>query len=261
MSGNNTFSRRLIKPRSLRGQKGSVCLFVDSSFADAMPKRILITGCTKGLGRALVEGFIAGGHEVAGLGRSAAALEDLAKQFPGPHRFDQVDVSDDGAVAAYAAELFEREWCPDLLINNAAIINRSAPIWKVSDAEIESLLAINLKGVVSILRAFLPAMNQAGRGVVVNMSSGWGRSTSPEVAPYCMSKWGIEGLSRAVAQEVADGVAVIALNPGIIDTEMLRSCFGEGATGYDTPEVWAKRSVPIILNLGPADNGTSPSVR
>ena len=70
------------------------------------------------------------------------------------------------------------------------------------------------------------------RGVIVNFSSGWGRSTAPEVAPYCATKWAIEGLTQALAEELPAGMAAVPLNPGIINTEMLQSCFGAGAAGY-----------------------------
>jgi NAD(P)-dependent dehydrogenase (short-subunit alcohol dehydrogenase family) len=93
------------------------------------------------------------------------------------------------------------------------------------------------------------------RGVIVNFSSGWGRSTSPEVAPYCATKYAIEGLSQAAAQETDGKVAIIPLNPGIIDTRMLRSCFGDHAAHYPGPEDWARRAVPFLIKLGPKDNG------
>jgi NAD(P)-dependent dehydrogenase (short-subunit alcohol dehydrogenase family) len=94
-----------------------------------------------------------------------------------------------------------------------------------------------------------------GRGVVVNLSSGWGRSVAPEVASYCMSKWAIEGLTRALAAELPAGMAAVPLNPGVIDTELLRSCWGEGAGNYPSPEEWARRAAPFLLALGPKDNG------
>src|SRR5262249_21389378 len=78
-------------------------------------------------------------------------------------------------------------------------------------------------------------MIRRGAGVIVNFSSGWGRSTAAEVAPYCASKWAIEGLTRALAQELPAGVAAVPLNPGIIDTDMLRSCVGGDAGGYPAP--------------------------
>lgn len=225
-----------------------------------MVKKIIVTGCTSGLGLAMVRGFIERGAVVAGIGRNPSRLAELEGLYPAPHRFEAVDVSDDAAVKSFLDSLLEDWGTPDLLINNAAIINRNAPIWEIADEEIDALLRINLKGVVSTMRYVLPAMNAVKGGVVVNLSSGWGRSTSPNVAPYCMSKWGIEGLSQAAAQEVAEGVAVVALHPGIIDTPMLRSCFGEGAAGHQDPESWAQVAVPMILGFGPKDNGASSTV-
>jgi NAD(P)-dependent dehydrogenase (short-subunit alcohol dehydrogenase family) len=97
-------------------------------------------------------------------------------------------------------------------------------------------------------------------GVIVNLSSGWGRSTEAEVAPYCATKWAIEGLTQALAQELPRGMAAVPLNPGIIDTDMLRSCFGGAAASYESPEDWARRAAPFLLGLGPKDNGRPLSV-
>ena len=92
-------------------------------------------------------------------------------------------------------------------------------------------------------------------GVIVNFSSGWGRSTAAEVAPYCATKWAIEGLTQALAQELPPGMAAVPLNPGIINTDMLRSCFDGSATNYPGPDEWAKIAVPFLLKLGASDNG------
>jgi len=225
-----------------------------------MGQTLIITGCTRGLGRALTDAAIAQGHTVAGFGRKREAIESLQTAYPEPHYFEALDVSDDAAVKRFAAETQRRFGPPERIINNAALINRAEPLWNIPDAEIAALLDVNIRGVINMLRHYLPQLHEAGRGVVVNLSSGWGRSTSPRVAPYCASKWAIEGLSKAVAQEVEGHVAVLALNPGIIDTEMLRTCFGEAAAAHETPEAWAERALPFILGLGPGDNGTSPSV-
>jgi len=93
--------------------------------------------------------------------------------------------------------------------------------------------------------------------VIANFSSGWGRSTSPEVAPYCATKYAVEGLTLALAQELPAGMCAVPLNPGIINTDMLQSCFGENAASYPTPEKWARKAVPFLLGLGPKDNGKS----
>jgi NAD(P)-dependent dehydrogenase (short-subunit alcohol dehydrogenase family) len=133
-------------------------------------------------------------------------------------------------------------------------------MWEVTAEEFSRVVDVNLKGTASVMRAFLPAMVARRSGVVVNFSSGWGRGTAPEVAPYCATKWAVEGLSQSVAQEVPSGVAVLAVNPGIIHTEMLESCFGPAARSYDDPEAWAQRAGPFLLKLGSSDNGTAISI-
>ena len=110
------------------------------------------------------------------------------------------------------------------------------------------------------MRYFVPAMIERSRGVIVNFSSGWGRSTSAGVAPYCASKWAIEGLTRALADELPQGMAAVPLNPGIIDTDMLRVCFGDDAQAYPDATAWAKRAVPLLLELGPQHNGRPMTV-
>ncbi|MGE0757366.1 MAG: SDR family oxidoreductase [Pirellulaceae bacterium] len=219
------------------------------------PKRIVITGVSRGLGRALTDEFIRLGHHVSGCARSAEAVRALQGRYAAPHRFHCVDVRDSRQVAGWAHELLDTGDPPELLINNAAIINPNATLWETSAEEFADVIDVNIKGVFHVIRHLVPAMVAVGAGVIVNLSSGWGRSTSPQVAPYCASKWAIEGLTRALAEELPYGMAAIPLNPGIIDTDMLRSCFGSNAAAYPQPLAWAKRAAPFLLELGPEDNG------
>jgi NAD(P)-dependent dehydrogenase (short-subunit alcohol dehydrogenase family) len=223
-------------------------------------KRIVMTGVTRGLGRARVDEFAAGGHVVAGCGRSAAAIETLRLGFAAPHRFASLDVADDIQAGRWARDVLATLGPPDILINNAALMNTPAPLWKVPAAEFGALIDVNIKGVTNVLRHFVPAMIAAGHGVIVNLSSGWGRSTAPNVAPYCASKWAIEGLTRALAQELPQGMAAIPLDPGIIDTEMLRTAFGDEAGQYASPAIWARSAAPFLLKLGPKHNGKALTV-
>ncbi len=222
-------------------------------------KIIVLTGATRGLGRALVNEFAARGHTIWGCGRSSSAIAELSREFPAPHRWSTVDVASGEAVQAWARECLA-DGVPDLLINNAAIVTPLAPLWKISAGDFDALVDVNIKGVANVIRAFVPAMVARRRGVVVNLSSGWGRSVSPEVAPYCASKWAMEGLSKAMAEEVPQGMAVVPFNPGVIDTDMLRICFGSSAGNYAGPEAWARKAAPFILGLGPKDNGRSVTV-
>ena len=139
--------------------------------------------------------------------------------------------------------------------NNAAVINRNEKLWNVSAADFDTIVSVNVSGTANVIRHFVPAMVDVGRGVIVNLSSGWGRSVSAEVAPYCATKWAIEGLTQALAEELPPEMCAVPLNPGIINTEMLRSCFASGAEFYPSAESWAQRAVPFLLSLGPAQNG------
>ncbi len=124
-------------------------------------------------------------------------------------------------------------------------VDRVAHTWYVSPPRMAHMFAHHA----------VPAMIERGRGVVVNFSSWWGREGAAEVAPYCTTKWAIEGLTRAMAAELPRGMAAVPVVPGIIDTAMLRSCFGADAANYPEPAAWAEKAVPFLLKLGPKGNG------
>jgi len=221
---------------------------------------IVLTGVTKGLGLAMTQKFIELGHTVLGCGRSRNMIETLQMQYSAPHDFAAVDVARESEVERWAARLLSSHGVPDLIINNAAIINQNAPLWQVPGDEFGRLVDINIKGVANIIRHFVPAMIGSKSGIIVNFSSEWGRSVAAEVAPYCASKWAIEGLTQALAKELPKGMAAIPFSPGIIDTDMLRSCFGEGASRYPNPQKWVEQAVPFLLGLNARDNGKPASV-
>jgi len=229
--------------------------------ATSSPKVIVLTGATRGLGRALVERFAAQGHTVLGCGSNAGLARALADHFGPPHDFAAVDVAFESQVEPWAARLLSTYGAPDLLINNAAVINQNAPLWQVPAEEFDRLMDVNVKGVANVIRHYLPAMLARKSGVIVNFSSGWGRTVAADVAPYCASKWAIEGLTRALAEELPRGMAAVPLDPGIIDTDMLRSCFGGSASRYPAPKKWVEKAVPYILALNSRDNGKPLAVR
>jgi len=223
-------------------------------------RKIVVTGATKGLGRAMVEGFVAAGHTVAGCARNASSVSEMQADFGAPHDFRQVDVGDFASLEAWADDLLDRWGTPDLLVNNPAVIGENSPVWQVPPEEFSHVIDINIKGVFHVLRAFVPAMVERGQGVIVNFSSTWGRSTSPNVGPYCATKFAVEGLTKSLAQELPSSMAAVPLNPGVIHTELLEACFAEGAQSFPKPDQWATQAVPFILGLGPAHNGKSVNV-
>lgn len=220
-----------------------------------MTKLIVITGVSKGLGQAMTEGFIQLGHTVLGCARSQAAVEKLNQKFGSPHKFTALDVANEEQVQTWAKQLLSDYGAPDLLINNAAIINDLAPLWQIPSEDFSHLIDVNIKGVANVIRHFVPAMIEKRSGIIVNLSSGWGRSTSAQVSSYCASKWAIEGLTGSLAQELPDGMAAIPLSPGIIHTEMLEVCYGEDAANYTAIADWVDKAVPFLLQLSPSDNG------
>ena len=147
------------------------------------PRIVVLTGVTRGLGRALLRELAAAGHTVAGCGRNAGHIEALRREYPAPHSFATVDVSDDVQVTSWAVQILDTLGIPELLINNAALVNRNAPLWEIQAREFDALTGANINGVTNVIRHFVPAMVKAKRGVIVNFSSGWGRSTSAGVAP------------------------------------------------------------------------------
>ena len=218
---------------------------------------IVITGATKGLGRALAEQYIQLGHTVIGCGRSVNSIKLMSNSYKHNSDFQVVDISNHKQVRSWAKDVLIKFGSPDFLLNNAGIINKNASLWDVSEQEFSDVIDTNIKGIYNTIKEFVPNMIKAGKGTVVNFSSGWGRSTSPEVAPYCSSKWAVEGLSKSLAQEFPKGMVSVALNPGVIDTDMLRSCWSDNAGTYEKPENWAKRAAPFILNINQKDNGAS----
>ncbi|KAI8024864.1 NADPH-dependent pterin aldehyde reductase [Camellia lanceoleosa] len=94
------------------------------------------------------------------------------------------------------------------------------------------------EGVANMLRHLVPLMIESKQGIIVNMSFGWGRSAATQVAPYCAPKWAVECLTRSAAKELHSGMAIVALNPDVINMDMLVSCFGSLADLYQTPESW-----------------------
>jgi NAD(P)-dependent dehydrogenase (short-subunit alcohol dehydrogenase family) len=220
-------------------------------------RTIVLTGCTRGLGNELVARFVDRGHTVLGCGRSESHIADLVSKFGEPHNFTALDVSDGQAVDFWAQRVLASHGAPDLVINNAALMNDPAPLWEVPAEDFERLMAVNVNGTLNVIRSFTPAMIAAGRGVIANLSSGWGRSTDAMVGPYCASKHAVEGLTGSLAQELPQPLAAVAVSPGVVDTDMLRRCWDDGAGAHPKPAEWGERAAEFFLELGPGDNGGS----
>ena len=199
--------------------------------------------------------FHSRGWNVTGCARSTDPLIELSTRLVNSCFFQSVDITKPTEVENFAQSVIQNVGVPDLLVNNAGVINQNARLTEISPEEFASVLSVNLGGIHNMIRTFVPIMEEQGHGVIANFSSYWGQSTAPEVGPYCASKWGVEGLTRSLAQELQDSLTAVAFNPGIIDTDMLRSCFGEGAASHEKPAEWAKHAVDRLEQISQSDNG------
>ncbi|MGM0417605.1 MAG: SDR family oxidoreductase [Thermodesulfobacteriota bacterium] len=221
---------------------------------------IFITGVTKGIGNALAKQFSNSGHIVSGLGRDKNKLEELTEKTGKKNVFICCDIRSYKSVKDAADIITEKTGIPDIVINNAGIINKSQNLWETDSAEFENVINTNINGSFYIIKYFTPLFIQRKKGIIVNMSSGWGRSAAPGVSAYCASKWAVEGLTKSLAMELPKGTAAVTLNPGVINTDMLKSCFGNSALSCQSPDEFALKAEKMILSITEKDNGKELSV-
>lgn len=219
-----------------------------------MKELVVITGITKGLGLAMFKEFDKQGYIVAGCGRNEQTIYELQNDYPG-HSFSIVDITSDTQVKEWSEKINAKYGAPLILINNAGLINKRANLWEINSEEFSNIIDVNIKGIANSVRHLVPAMIKNNKGKIINFSSGWGRFTEPQVAPYCATKFAVEGLSMSLAQELPAGMICIPLSPGIINTDMLKKVFGSNASNYEDPDLWAKKAVKFILDLKPENNG------
>ena len=225
---------------------------------------VVITGVTSGLGRSMVDRFHEQGWLIAGCARSVVEIEKLHKKYNGMHYFESVDVSNNLAVNTWKENVLKLCGIPNLVINNASIVNIPANTENISSVEFSSVMDINVMGSFNVIQAFLPKMKEKSVGTIINMSSYWGRVAEEKLSPYCSSKFAIEGLSQTLARELPKGMSVVSLDPGGgIATPMLDKCAPSSVKESPTPDDWSHIAVPYILSIDHSHNGqalTCPTV-
>ncbi|KAK3752020.1 hypothetical protein QZH41_009340, partial [Actinostola sp. cb2023] len=206
---------------------------------------IVITGVSGGLGYQMLKWFTSKGHTVIGCARSASKVAEFNEKYckGKAKQFFSVDITDESAVKSWADEAVANFGAPTFVLNNAGLNNKLVPFWEITSQEFDSVVDINIKGSVYVVRHFLPAMRKAKRGVIVNFSSGFGRMGVANETAYCATKWAIEGFSKALASELPSPMVCVPLDPGgMISTPMLQDTFGRGsASRQQDPEEWASR--------------------
>ncbi|MDJ0523518.1 MAG: SDR family oxidoreductase, partial [Planctomycetota bacterium] len=192
--------------------------------------------------------------------RSAGTLEDVVSLLR--ERGADVlgvagDVGHDADAARMARAAEEAYGHVDVLVNNAGVLLEPRPMTATPAGDWEETLRVNVVGTANLIRHVLPGMEARGEGVIINLSSTWGRTAAPHVAPYCASKWAVEGLTRSLAGETGPGIVTFALNPGVIATEMLATAFGGDVSAYPDPDSLGGAWARLFGGLGPSWHGTS----
>jgi NAD(P)-dependent dehydrogenase (short-subunit alcohol dehydrogenase family) len=183
----------------------------------------LITGASRGLGRAITVALASAGARLALVGRDRQKLEETQGQARGAGADAQVfttDVSDEAQVRQLERDVIGRFGQMDILINNAGINVRKSVVDTTLE-EWNSVLHTNLTGAFLICRSFVPHMRDRGWGRIVNVASVMGHISIPQRTAYSASKAGVLGFTRALAIELAaEGISVVSISPGVFMTDM-----------------------------------------
>lgn len=227
----------------------------------SISKTFVITGITGGIGLALTRRLLRDGHRVHGCGRREDPLAETERDRSGNrYGYHQLDIMDFEALRHWANEMDSAGQTPDYLIHNAALIHGNAHLWEIDRDRLKTVIDVNIMGTFNVLQAFLPSMLKQRRGIIITLSSGAGRMGIGHISGYCATKWAVEGLTKSLAEELPAGMAAIPMSPGMVNTDMLRTNFGEQAGNYQSPEDWADVAAPFILGLDASQTGQSLTV-
>ena len=209
------------------------------------PRRVLVTGATRGIGAAIAQALAGAGWHVTLAGRTRAALEEVRVTLGitegQTHDCVELDVTDAASVARAFAEVHAKGGALQALVNNAGAVE-TGPLARLAQDTWDRMLAVNLTGVFLCTQAALPPMIAARAGRIVNIASTAGQKGYAYCTAYAAAKHGVLGLTRSLALELAaQGIAVNAVCPGYTDTAIVREGVARivAATGRDEVDAMA----------------------
>ncbi|WP_131736275.1 oxidoreductase [Actinomadura roseirufa] len=180
----------------------------------------LITGASSGFGRAIAEAAIAAGDIAVAAARRVEALDDLVAAHPGRVEALRLDVTDGAGIKAAVEDVVARHGRIDVLVNNAGRSHVGAAE-ETTDAELRALFEVHVFGPAALVRAVLPHMRRRRSGAIVQMSSMGGQMSFAGFSAYSATKFALEGMSEALADEVRPlGVKVLVVEPGAFRTRL-----------------------------------------
>ncbi|MFN3976400.1 MAG: SDR family oxidoreductase [Aquificaceae bacterium] len=217
-------------------------------------KKGIVTGGSKGIGRAVVERLLKEGWEVCTCSRKEEDLIRLKQEMGSPKglHVKACDVGDRRSAKEFIAFCVERLKRIDLLVNNASILGERLSIEEYPEEVWEDVIRVNINGVFYITKYALPYMREGS--IIINLSSGAGKRPAPYWGAYAVSKFGVEGFSLLLAEELKDkGIRVYALNPGATRTQMRAKAYPqEDPNTLKPPEKVADFILKLINSKAPS---------
>lgn len=204
-------------------------------------KAALITGASRGIGRGIAETFAREGASVFLCARGVEALRAAARELESKGAsvgFRAADVSDPRDAERLVESALERFPNLEILVNNASILGKRAPIADLDVATWDEVIRVNTSSLFYVTRPLIPHLVALGRGSIVNVSSSVGRKGKPNWGAYAVSKFGLEGFTQVLAAELESaGVRVNSVNPGATRTDMRAEAYPEeDPLSLPTPE-------------------------
>jgi 3-oxoacyl-[acyl-carrier protein] reductase len=182
----------------------------------------IVTGAATGIGEAIARRLAKAGAAVAVADLNLDGATAAARSIGGDAFPLQLDISLSSSANAAIAEVIARRGRIDILVNNAGIAGKAAPLWEQTDEDWQTVIAVNLLGVVYCTRAVLPHMRSRKYGRVVNVASIAGKEGNPNMSPYSATKAAVIAFTKSVGKEVAtEGICVNAVAPAVIRTHIL----------------------------------------
>jgi 3-oxoacyl-[acyl-carrier protein] reductase len=212
---------------------------------------IIVTGASRGIGKALVTVLQKEGATVIGCSRSGNDDTRI------------IDVSDPDAVSALVNSVIDEHGTVDVLINNAGVIHLYNALEKISLDDYSQCIDVNIGSVFYGMRSVLPHMKKHNKGVIINIGSMAGTVSHPHISVYSATKFAVLGLTQTVAKELDDeksSVRCLSVSPGGTDTDMRRELLGEDAAKSQDPEIVARIVSDILTEKIAVENGMNVQV-
>lgn len=198
---------------------------------------ILITGVSSGIGKACAEKFAREGWRVIGTVRDPARAAD--QTWPGDVVLEALDLAKPGDGLALGERVLERYGCPDVVLNNAGMV-QFGPLEEIGPEALENLYRVNVFGQLQLVQALLPAMRERRSGTIANVTSLGGRLVFPFFAGYNSTKWALEGISEGLWHELKPfGIRVKAIEPGFVATAIWGKVLPAPGEPLDAPPAYA----------------------